>query len=75
MENAIPEKVALDICELVRERNKNKRLSFTKGQCWGCMKVSIKKADVKVRCIFGLPDNRGCHLVNKVYDNENYNLD
>jgi len=33
MENHIPEQVALEICELVRQRNSKKKLSFAKGQC------------------------------------------
>jgi hypothetical protein len=74
MKKSIPDNVAVEICELIRERNKRKTLSFAKGQCWGCMKYSIKKGDVKARCIFSSPDNRGCQLVNKVFDNKNYNL-
>ncbi|MFW9952606.1 MAG: hypothetical protein ACFFKA_20995 [Candidatus Thorarchaeota archaeon] len=74
MKPPIPENIALEICELVRERNKSKKLSLAKGQCWGCMKFSIMKSDVKARCIFSTLDNRGCQLVNKIFDNENYNL-
>lgn len=73
MNNRIPVNIALEICELVRERNKNKKFSFAKGQCWGCMKFSLKKDDIKARCIFSSEDNRGCQLVNRIYDNE-YNL-
>ncbi len=65
---AIPEQIALEICEEVREQNKKKKFSFTKGQCWGCMKYSLKKNDIKYRCIFGDENNRGCQLVNKIYD-------
>jgi len=64
----IPEEVALQICEEVRERNKKKKLSLAKGQCWGCMKYSQKKNDIRHRCIFGEENNRGCHLVNKIFD-------
>ena len=64
----IPEDIALQICEEIREKNKKKKLSFAKVQCWGCMKYSKKKGDNKNRCIFSKEDNRGCQLVNKIFD-------
>ena len=64
----IPEDIALQICEEIREKNKKKKLSFAKVQCWGCMKYSNKKGDIKHRCIFSKEDNRGCQLVNKIFD-------
>jgi hypothetical protein len=72
LKKPIPENIAFEICDLVRKRNSSKKLSIAKGQCWGCMKYSLKKNDPKARCIFGSEneDNRGCQLVNKVFDNE-----
>ena len=64
----IPEETALQICKEIREQNKQKKFSFAKGQCWGCMKYSQKKEDIKQRCIFGDESNRGCHLVNRIFD-------
>ncbi|MHA2180208.1 MAG: hypothetical protein ACXAAH_02160 [Promethearchaeota archaeon] len=64
----IPEDIAFQICEEVRENNLKKKLSLAKGQCWGCMKYSNKKGDTKKRCIFSDDYNRGCQLVNKIYD-------
>ena len=64
----IPEDIALQICEDVREINSKKKLSFAKAQCWGCMKYSNKKEDIKQRCIFSDDYNRGCQLVNRIYD-------
>ncbi|MFW9941638.1 MAG: hypothetical protein ACFFFT_11405 [Candidatus Thorarchaeota archaeon] len=64
----IPENIALQICEEIREHNREKIFSLAKVQCWGCMKYSNKKDDIKHRCIFSKENNRGCHLVNKVYD-------
>ncbi len=64
----IPEGIALQICEEVREKNKQKKFSFAKGQCWGCMKYSEKKNDIRHRCIFSDENNRGCHLVNRIFD-------
>ena len=48
MKNPIPEQVALEICELVRQRNTKKKLSLAKGQCWGCMRYSTKKMTSKL---------------------------
>ncbi|MHA1507743.1 MAG: hypothetical protein ACTSO6_03455 [Promethearchaeota archaeon] len=72
MKNPIPVQAALEICELVRQRNSKKKLSFSKGQCWGCMKYSNKKNDIKTRCFFDseVKDNRGCQLINKIFDSE-----
>ncbi|MHA1235910.1 MAG: hypothetical protein ACTSQL_12615 [Promethearchaeota archaeon] len=72
MKNPIPVQAALEICELVRQRNSKKKLSFAKGQCWGCMKYSNKKNDIKTRCFFDseVKDNRGCQLINKIFDSE-----
>ena len=72
MKNLIPENIALEIDDLVRKRNKSKIISFSKVQCWGCMRYSNKKKDVKVRCLYNDPNlnNRGCQLINDVYDNE-----
>jgi len=67
----IPEEVALQLCEEVRKRNSRKKFSLAKGQCWGCMKYSNKKGDIKYRCIFANEENRGCHLVNKLFDANN----
>jgi len=64
----ISEEIALQICEEVREQNKKKKFSFAKTQCWGCMKYSQKKNDIKHRCIFSDENNRGCNLVNKIFD-------
>jgi len=72
MKEFIPEEIALEICELIRERNRKKKFSLAKGQCWGCIKYSNKKGDIRTRCLFNSEskDNRGCQLINKVFDNE-----
>ena len=72
MNNPIPENIVLEICEKVREYNKDKKISFAKMQCWGCMKYSKKKNDIFHRCLFNSEnnDNRGCQLVNKIFDTE-----
>lgn len=64
----IPEDIALKLCEEIRESNSKKKISLGKGQCWGCMKYSNKKKDIKYRCIFSKENNRGCHMVNKSFD-------
>jgi len=72
MEKPISEDIALEICDLVRERNRKKKLSLAKGQCWGCIKYSTKKNDIRTRCLFSSEnkENRGCQLVNVIFDNE-----
>jgi hypothetical protein len=64
----IPEDTALQICEDVRKLHRKKKFSLARAQCWGCMKYSNKKGDFKQRCIFSDENNRGCQLVNKIYD-------
>jgi len=62
----IPEEIAIQICQEIRESNKKKRFSFGKMQCWGCSKFS---KETKETCIYRAGENmRGCQLVNKVYD-------
>ncbi|MFX1312005.1 MAG: hypothetical protein ACFFHD_05285 [Promethearchaeota archaeon] len=68
LKNPIPEDVALHLCEEIREQNHKKKFNLARWQCWGCMKYSNKKNDIRHRCIFNKEDNRGCHLVNKIYD-------
>lgn len=72
MKKPIPEQIALEICELIRTRNKEKKICFSKAQCWGCLKVSNKKNDVRSRCYYNSSthDNRGCQLINKIYDDK-----
>lgn len=62
----IPEAVALKICHDVQEQNRTRRVSAAKMQCWGCQKAS--KNDVSKMCLHSKPDNRGCQLVNKLFD-------
>ena len=62
MKEIIPEDIALQICELIRERNRKKKFSLAKGQCWGCMKYSNKKGDIKTRCLFSSENTTPFHL-------------
>jgi hypothetical protein len=62
---AIPEDAALQICTEIREKKKIKL--FT--QCWGCVKFS--KGNPEKMCFNSKPDNRGCGLINKRYDELN----
>ena len=65
----IPEEIAIKLCQQIREENANKKISFAKLQCWGCMKFS--DFENKGSCIYGDPETlRGCNLVNKRYDTE-----
>ncbi|MFX1479075.1 MAG: hypothetical protein ACFFCI_13165 [Promethearchaeota archaeon] len=57
---------ALDLCEQVRAKNKEKLISFNKMWCWGCAKFS--KSPEK-RCFANTENgsNTGCSQVNKLY--------
>jgi hypothetical protein len=59
---AIPEDVALRLCEVIRKEKSGR--PFT--QCWGCVKFS--KGDLAKLCLRSRPDYRGCKLVNERYD-------
>jgi len=61
---SIPEDIALQICEHIREEKGTRLFS----QCWGCVKFS--KGDAKKMCFYDPPNNRGCKLVNKLYDRQ-----
>ncbi|MFW9867822.1 MAG: hypothetical protein ACFFEN_17140 [Candidatus Thorarchaeota archaeon] len=59
---------ALDLCEQIRDKNKEKLISFTKMWCWGCAKFS--KSPEK-RCFANSENgsNTGCSQVNKLFKN------
>jgi hypothetical protein len=59
---AIPEDIALKLCAEARQEKGVKVLS----QCWGCVKFS--KGDPVKMCFSSRPDNRGCGIINKRYD-------
>ena len=60
--NSIPEDVALQICDEIRRENHGKWYTFSRLQCWGCLKFS--KGDLAKMC---LGSEGGCNLVNKHY--------
>jgi len=57
---------ALELCEQVRAKNKEKSISFNKMWCWGCAKFT--KSPEK-RCFANAENgsNTGCVQVNKLY--------
>ncbi|MFX1281273.1 MAG: hypothetical protein ACFFA3_18120 [Promethearchaeota archaeon] len=57
---------ALELCEQVRLDNKNKRLSFNKLWCWGCLKFA-KSPDKRCFANAEYGANTGCAQVNKLY--------
>jgi len=61
-EKPIPEDVAFELCKKIREGKKVRIFS----QCWGCVKYS--KEDHTKMCFYGPPMNRGCGLINKLFD-------
>ena len=61
-EKPIPEVEAAKLCLEIR-KEKGVRLF---SQCWGCMRFS--KGNPEKMCYNSNPDNRGCGLVNKRFD-------
>jgi len=64
--DAIPEEVAIRLCEEIRKENHRRWYSFYGMWCWGCNKFS--KGDITKLCFSNHPDRRGCAQVNKRYD-------
>ncbi len=64
----IPEMVAMKICREIQVQNRARHVSFAKLQCWGCQIAS--KTDARKMCLHSKPDNRGCQLVTKVFDQQ-----
>lgn len=67
MPEAIPNDLALKLCEEIRSKNAGKWYSFYGIWCAMCDRVS--KGDVTKLCFHGIPDNRGCAQINNRYDN------
>ena len=59
----INEKIAIQLCEEIKQQNSKKRISISKWQCWGCQKYA--KGDVTKMCIFNEGKYDGCSLINK----------
>lgn len=60
--STISREVAVLLCPEISGENQGKWLA----QCWGCVKLS--KGDATKMCFSGRPDNRGCGLVNALYN-------
>jgi hypothetical protein len=69
--SSIPREIALEICEEIRMKNQKKRFGFDKMQCWGCWRFGKKideEGTIHGICTLSGENNRGCRLVNKIYD-------
>jgi hypothetical protein len=66
MAGAIPDDVARQLCDEIRNDNRGKWWRWTAWWCWGCDKAS--KGDPAKRCWYGPPRNRGCAQVNQRYE-------
>ena len=69
----IPKKKAMEICEAIREKNKQKRFIFSAGKmqchfCWYFGKKDFEAGNPEKMCAFGSDDNRGCWQINRIYD-------
>ncbi len=63
---SIPKSEALKICKQIRTDNSKKLFSLSRMQCGGC--VTFSKGDVSKMCFANGEGNRGCNLVNTIYD-------
>ena len=65
-QNAIPQKIALQLCAEIRQQYSGKWYTLAGLQCWGCTTAS--KGDPTRMCFHSRPDYRGCNLVNARFD-------
>jgi hypothetical protein len=68
MNKAISRETATRICEQVQTKNIKKQFGISKMQCWVCVKCT--KGDPANKLFACQKDNRGCNLVNEVYDKQ-----
>jgi hypothetical protein len=64
-EISIPLEKAIKLCKA--HRNKNGVRMFS--QCWGCMRFS--KETPEKMCFYKPPNNDGCKIVNKLFEESN----
>ena len=62
MGNPIPFETAKELCQEYRDTHGVEK--FT--QCWGCLKYS--RQDPEKMCFHNGEDNRGCPMVNHLFD-------
>lgn len=72
MKTEIPEEIALQLCNEIRQQYKGKWWSLAEMQCMGCNAAT--KGDMTKRCISNAPGYRGCNLVNVRYDRQSVKL-
>lgn len=66
MTKPITKDKALIICKQVRSDNAKKLLTLDRWQCWGC--VTFSMGDPAKMCFSGGDGNRGCSLINNIFD-------
>lgn len=66
--NAIPQDVAQQLCQEIREDNRGKWYRWTAWWCWGC--ETFCQNDPDKMCFSNHPDYRGCAQVNARYDQQ-----
>ncbi len=64
----IPQEIAYQLCEDIRQENHGKWFSQAAWQCWGCIRFT--GGDPAKMCLNGQPGFRGCNLVNARYDRQ-----
>ncbi len=67
----IPQESAIELCQEVLRKQGQSRIRFLKfnfWQCWGCQRFGNKDGSYSNICALNTDDNRGCRMVNKLYD-------
>jgi len=64
--NAIPQDVAQQLCQEIRQENRGKWWRWQAWWCWGC--ATFTKGEPTKMCWHNPPENRGCAQVNARYD-------
>ena len=63
----IPKKIALRLCEEIHNEKRKKWYTFSGLQCWRCYKFN--KGKIAKMHVGKKPGNRGCDLINRLYEN------
>jgi hypothetical protein len=64
----IPEETAQSLCAQIQQAHQGRWFSVAHWQCWGC--TTFTRRDPALMCFSSRTDNRGCNLVNALYDHQ-----
>jgi hypothetical protein len=67
----ISQKDAITLCKEINRKYSASRIRFLKfgyWQCWGCQRFGNKDGSYSNICALNGEDNRGCRMVNSLYE-------